>query len=307
MFDLNKFDDLVLLNIFKQLNLNERSNLKCVSKRFNYLVDLLSISKLVIFDRSPTIQSKYKFSNEFWQQADIVFVTDLNKFIKKFENKLEKVKKLVIFSVNNGVHVIEINFKELIHLELYDITLSSAKILSSKKLVNYYHHEVFFNSRIALNVNKLKNASISSQIFNCPSDGLAYQLEQIDYLKLEEITFLINLDLIPTQLNLKQIKIATNLRVAESFWNKFKSLKVFELLLVGLGGHDVEKDLHRLKRVIAKKRDDLDLYIWGVKVNNFNFSFIDLIINLKLYFSFNRSIKRPSKIFLDFIIHQWPV
>lgn len=119
MFRLADLDDLILLGVFKKCSLNERTNLRLVNKKFRYLVDQLSFNDLIVFDRMPPVISTYKFTNdERWRTEDTVYVTNLNKFVRRFADKLENVKRLVIRSVNKFEYDFNVDLKRLTHLEL---------------------------------------------------------------------------------------------------------------------------------------------------------------------------------------------
>lgn len=176
-------DDDCLLEIFQHLSLKEMSKLKQVNKQFNKLAALVKIEDLIIFDRVPPVASKYKFTGEPWTLEDTVYVTDLNRFLVGHAPSLQNLKRLVIVSINRGLHDFDISCGQLKHLELYSTTLKTTKILESPKLENLYLHQSIFDLPCEkLNVTSLKNASIPIQLFV----EMDKKLKSIKYLEIQE-------------------------------------------------------------------------------------------------------------------------
>ena len=294
MLEVNRFDDLILIYIFEQLNLNERAKLRLMNRRFRNIIDSLYIQNLVIFDRMPIVKSKYKFTNTQWRLEDTVYVLDFSKFIKRFAKKLENLKSLVIIGVNQGVQRFEINqFKQLTHLELSNVSFKDAQILkSSSKLNNYFHYDSKFDDCIVLNTKRLEHLSIPGDLIDILWHN-SNSLKEIDCLQLQRSIFLMNFDYsIPSNLIIKKLRISTNLDLAINFCDKLQTIKELELILVGLGPYDVQNDLNKLESFLNAKRSDLSVYIWGCKLETkadlkeFN-EFFPPLAN-KLYLEFKR-------------------
>ena len=127
-------DDCLLL-VFKELPLHERANLRLVSKRFKRLLDIIAIKKLVVYIRSEPLPGKLAFTNEPYDLADTVRVSDADKFFASpiILHQLKGVQTLVIFgSINQWA--IEATFAKLKHLEMNNIYLKSSEILKSTSL-----------------------------------------------------------------------------------------------------------------------------------------------------------------------------
>ena len=181
---MESLDDDRLLASFPQMTLEDVSKLKQVDKQFNETAAFANINQtLIIFDRMPPVALKFKFTEEFWKLEDTVYVTDLNAFLVQQAAAVQTVKRLVIVSVNQGVHDFRIDCDQLKHLELYSVTFTTPKILESPKLQNVYLHEAFFRqSRPKLNVTSFKNASISILLFA----EIGKYLKSIKYLEIND-------------------------------------------------------------------------------------------------------------------------
>lgn len=199
---MDSLNDCLLAN-FQHLGLKNLSRLEQVNEKFDEMADFLIRSDLYIFDRMPPFVSKFKFTGELWRMEDAVYVTDLNRFLVQHAQAIQNVKRLVIVSVNQGVHDFAIDCGQLEHLELYSINFKTPKILeSSSKLQNVYLHEAFFNRPCKkLNVSSLRNASISIPLFA----EIGKNLKSIQYLEIND----------PNCHRTRVILPATNLSVVE--------------------------------------------------------------------------------------------
>lgn len=147
----------------------------------------------------------------------------------------------------------------------YNITFKTTKIVQSPKMKNCYQHELFFDENLKMNVDKLANMSTS---FNNLS-GIARYVREFDYLKLEECVFMMAVEYLPN-IRIRHLRVCTSLDIAEKLCKRFESIKVLDLVLVGMGPHDVANDLQRLDKFIITKRDDLTVYVWGMEVTRDN-------------------------------------
>jgi len=268
VFKLYQLEDLALQEVFKRLNLNERAPLRLVCGRFKNLIDGLPLDNLIIFDRLPPVISTYKFTNARWNYENTVYVYNFHKFIKAFGHKLERTKRLVIKSVNKFEYDFNIDLKCLTHLELYDITFKSSKIFSSPKLESLLLHEVFIDGQWSeFKVNRLKNCSMSSTLFY----PISLSIKEFGYLHFEEIMYMWNVDSM-TGCKINHLRVNTTLKIAQRAMDYFKTMKVLELCLVGFSDQDELAEFTELKSglFLNKKRDDCDLYVYGIKYTQEN-------------------------------------
>lgn len=98
MTEIDQLPDLVLTHVFRHLNLNERTAVRSVSRRWRSVADSISIKKLCINQNRPP--SAYNDSaGEHWNLIDSVHVIGLNRFFNSepIQKALKHINKLVIF------------------------------------------------------------------------------------------------------------------------------------------------------------------------------------------------------------------
>ena len=86
------------LVIFKMLNLNERANLRLVTKKFKCLVDTIKITKLIIYIEMLPLPGQLMPTNEPFGLQDTVQVYDINKFFSNpiILDQMKPIRQLVI-------------------------------------------------------------------------------------------------------------------------------------------------------------------------------------------------------------------
>lgn len=134
-------DDQLLL-IFAKMPLNERTDLRLVSKRFRRLLDTIAIKKLVVYIQNEALPGKLAFTNEPYELADTVRVSDPGKFFASpmILNQLKGVETLVIFG-RISQFAIKTKFAKLKHLEMNNIFLESPEIFKSPSLESLKLHD----------------------------------------------------------------------------------------------------------------------------------------------------------------------
>lgn len=104
---MDKFEDHVLVNIIKNLNLNERVPVRMVSKKFRNLCDNIAIEKLFVFERKSVLPYELKLITDEFNMVDTVNVYDIRKFFSmKILKQMKSIKKLAIkgifdYNLNN--------------------------------------------------------------------------------------------------------------------------------------------------------------------------------------------------------------
>ena len=122
--------------IFNELNLNERANLRLVSKRFKELCDSIEIRRLVIFENAGRSAGRLVYTGEEYALVDTIFVGDLQKL---FDNQpilqqMQSIETLVIHACYDSWETSEYElrgqFNELKHLELNNVNIVSPDIVA---------------------------------------------------------------------------------------------------------------------------------------------------------------------------------
>ena len=131
-------DDCLLL-IVKEFRLHERANLRLVSKRFKRLLDNIAIRKLVVYIHNEPLPGKLAFTDESYDLADTVRVSDASKFFASpiILRQLKSVQTLVIFGHASEFAIefaIKATFAKLKHLEMTNVFVSSSEIFKSPSL-----------------------------------------------------------------------------------------------------------------------------------------------------------------------------
>lgn len=135
---LNLIDDVLIL-ILKYLNLNERTELRLVSKKWKFFIDKIPVKKLVIFCNLPCTPGRLKLKHERFCLGDTIMIKNWNKFISNDYVQrcfLKSVEKLVIQnSDKQKLHFYYQTFDKLIYLELHDVRIDEkSKFLESNKI-----------------------------------------------------------------------------------------------------------------------------------------------------------------------------
>lgn len=290
-------NDAIVLKIVSELSSwNEKLKLKFVSQQFNRLVDesLSQTRRLVVFHRLPVLpDGQFKFTDDEYDSRDCLYITDLNKFFEANVKKLQHLEKLVIFSVNQGLCKLNFQLPRLQHLELYNLTITNPKLLSSPKLASFYNQDsVYRNCAPKFAVKKLNNLCISSEYFV----GICPSLQEIDYLEIPENIVSLRLDPL-IGLKARRIKINTDIKTAVDLCLKFEcvervdlnltmaALNPFDLLFTtGYMLDDLEK--------FFEKKSKTALFILGAKVTRRNYrrliDFLEEVVLPKLDVESNR-------------------
>ena len=149
---MNVLNDDCLLLIFKELSLNERTNLRLVSKRFKRLLDTIAIKKLVVYIQNEPLPGKLAFTDEPYDLVDTVCVSDAGKFFASpiILRQLSGVQTLVIFGRISSFPI-KATFRKLKHLEMNNIFLESPEIFWSPSLELLKLHDCDLMERNPLN------------------------------------------------------------------------------------------------------------------------------------------------------------
>ena len=160
-------DDCLLL-IFREFPLNERTNLRLVSKRFKRLLDTIAIKKLVVYIQNEPLPGKLAFTDEPYDLVDTVCVSDAGKFFASpiILRQLSAVQTLVIFGRSNQFSI-KATFRKLKYLEMNDIFLESPEILKSPSVECLKLHNSTYIDPVALRF----DTSIAERSFRCLGFG----------------------------------------------------------------------------------------------------------------------------------------
>lgn len=98
MADIDKLPDLVLIHVFRHLNLNERTTVRRVSRRWRSVADSITIKRLCINQARPPLAYDDR-AGERWHLNDSVRVISLNRFFNSapIQKALKQLNKLMIF------------------------------------------------------------------------------------------------------------------------------------------------------------------------------------------------------------------
>ena len=147
---MDTLNDDELLVIFNMLNLNERTNLRLVSKRFKCLLDSVKITKLIIYEKIQPVLDPLTYTNESYGLLDTVEVYDLYQFFNNptILKQMEPIKILVIKGAERGrgIDLKTTVFTKLSYLKLQNVVFTSPSILESTELEHLILESSFFNS-----------------------------------------------------------------------------------------------------------------------------------------------------------------
>ena len=121
MEDTKETNDALML-IFEQLSLQERANVRLVSKRFKKLCDSIEIRTLVIFENGARSAGNLVYTGEQYDAVHTVSVLNLQKFFnnEKIMQQMRSIETLVIHAcyLNSETNEYELKsqFSELKHL-----------------------------------------------------------------------------------------------------------------------------------------------------------------------------------------------
>ena len=143
------------LIIFKQFNLNERTHLRLVSKKFKSLLDTIKITKLIIYERWPVVPDQLMHTDEPFSLQDTVEVYNLNKFFNNpiILGQMRSIRQLVVAGFTDAIRVkylseIDLNtvFRKLNYLRLRNVMFTNSSLLQSTEIEHLILERSFFKS-----------------------------------------------------------------------------------------------------------------------------------------------------------------
>lgn len=262
---MDKLTNNTLLIIFKLLNLNDRSCLRIVCKKFKLLIDSIKIKKCVIYKGLPPVPGKFKLINERYDLVDCVYVYDLDQFFNtKFViNCLEKIEYLYIMSWNHGiVNTFKRKFKELKYFESDSVTLLHSDILKSSNLEGLSLYQTYFNEAYDLMSSKV---TVSVHDFGF-QNLISNRLKHFNGRNITEIQFFFycfNKGIFD-QIETMSVHIHS-LEALIYISKKFRTLKMIDAS-IGLNVDDFTKKYlneHLLETTFDKLRNGLKVYLFS--------------------------------------------
>lgn len=128
-------DDCLLL-ILKRFDLNARTRLRLVSKRFRCLCDSIKIKQLVVYENNVPLPGKLEHSGKKFGLLDTVYVFDLQKFFDSpiLLDQMASIRTLSVIGEDRTLVESKLKFDHLVHLELHNLQFAEPYILESPKL-----------------------------------------------------------------------------------------------------------------------------------------------------------------------------
>ena len=261
------------LIIFKMFNLNERANLRLVSKQFKSLLDTIKITKLIVYEQMSSLPGRLVHTNEPYSIQDTVEVYDLNKFFNNptILDQMRPIRQLVIEGYKDAEEI-DLNtvFKKLTYLELHSVVFTNSSLLESTELEHLILHPSFFNSieRCTAHLNELDQIGPSN--YNRSPSVFAFQFsklkrDKLKYLKLNTTTISI--------LNYcVELGLFSSLEEIDAIFIDFESLVWLNNhcpalkrvhCQVGLDNESFFLEADKIERVSKQLRDDLSVYLFG--------------------------------------------
>ena len=256
---MDTLNDDELLIIFKMLNLNERTHLRLLSKRFKCLVDTIKIYKLIIYQQLPALAGHLAYTDEPYGILDTVEVYDLDKFFNNptILDQMKPIRQLVIEGCGNKITInLNATFGKLNYLRVQGITFTSSSLLQSTELEHLILESTFqvdpskhgipvsafkyqFNELKSGKIKYLKMRAVEFEFLeHCVKNGIFSSLEEID------ITFFNFESLLLLNIGCPALKIV-NFQVGEDKKALFREVDVIQWTSEQL-------------------RDDLSVYLFGM-------------------------------------------
>lgn len=268
---MDKLNDDELLIIFKMLSLNERANLRLVSKRFKSLLDTIQITKLIIYERIPSLPGRLVHTNEPYGIQHTVYVYDLNKFFNNptIIGQMKSIRQLVVEGFKPKTEIdLKTGFKKLNYLKLRNVVFTNASLLQSTELEHLIIKFSFFNSieRCTSHLDKLDGIKYnnSPSVFNYQFNEL--KTRKLKYLKLmaaefEFLDYCVKHGLFSS---LEEIDVSFSDFASLTFLNnRCPTLKTVNCQ-IGLNFESFFLDVDKIENVSEQLRDDLSVYLFGM-------------------------------------------
>lgn len=258
--------DSLLLKILKQLNFNERLNIRLVSKRFRDLCDNIEIEKLIVFERTKPIAGRLKHTNEKYALVDTVSVNDLALFFgnKKIAQQLMHLRTLVIFGYRPKPIELNQKFDKLIYLQLSNVLLNSVEILKSPQIQVYINDCAYFSGAnqaedllAVYQIDQMKSRKIKYWSMKGPLTEEFFK----QCLKIQLFDSLEELQVTLTDLN-SLVLLADKCR-------KLKKIDTMTLTQFVPIGYPVPTNLQLIACKLEELRKDLTVHLFGMSFSYF--------------------------------------
>ena len=185
---MDKLSDSKLLIIFNLVNLNERSILRGVSRKFKCLIDSIAIEKLVVFENATPIPCRFK-DGDYYGSNEIVRVNSLNQFFntKSVLKSIRNIKKLKIIGTKPDCSIdLKVHFRKLTYFEAQNMNFITPIILISPNI------NTLILSNACMNRDELYNIPHFTPLF-VVFYGFMKLKCNIKHLSLVNISFLTNI------------------------------------------------------------------------------------------------------------------
>ena len=263
------------LIIFKQFNLNERTHLRLVSKRFKSLLDTIKITKLIIYERWPAVPDQLMHTDEPFSIQDTVEVYDLNKFFNNpiILEQMRSIRQLVIEGCSNEKEInLNTAFTKLNYLRLQGVVFTNSSLLQSTELEYLMLNFVFLNSmeKCNANLNEIEQFGLSD--YSRSPSVFSYQFNELRSRKIKYL----NLNFIYKESEFLSYCIEHGLfssleQIDVSFFD-FESLILLNdrcpslkrvNCLVGVNNKSFSSVVDEIKYPNEQLRGDLSVYLFG--------------------------------------------
>ena len=301
------------LIIFKMLNLNERANLRLVSKEFKSIVDAIKITKLIIYEKMLALPGQLKHINEPYGLQDTAEVYDLNKFFNNpiIRGQMKSIEQLVVYGLEKGQDIgSKFEFKKLTYLELSKVIFTRSDLLKSNEIQYLILDDSYFKpmQEIYRKINQINlrneyEANDSPSVFmyqfmNLKSKNIHY-LKITHLLELKFLNYCVENDLFSS---LEEIDVVlTDFDSLIYLNDQCPTLKTVHIR-IGLEFGDFIDRVNQvnLGELKSKLRKDLSVFLYGVPFNQTNAeAVIDFLKQFSLTMRVNESkmeyaIMRPT-------------
>ena len=264
------------LIIFKMLNLNERTNLRLVSKRFKRLLDTIKITKLVIYQKRCALPGRLNYTDEPYGIQDTAEVYDLNKFFNNpiILDQMQPIRQLVIECHMKDKEIdLNTEFTKLNYLRLRNAMFTNSSLLQSAELEHLILELSFFKSTklcMTFLMERIQNGELDAD-YGLPQLVFNYQFNELKSRKLKYL----NLDLTdPTFLEYcVEHDLFSSLEEIDFMFNDFESLLLLNdrcpalkivTCQVGWNYEGFLRQVDMIEYASKRLRDDLSVYLFGM-------------------------------------------
>ncbi|KAJ6647723.1 hypothetical protein Bhyg_02946 [Pseudolycoriella hygida] len=262
-------DDYVL-HVVKKLNFNDKLGCRLVSNQFKRVVDSITSQKLIVFDRTPIRNGKFAITDEKYTEADAAYVLDLGRFFSsKFIIRcLASIRKLVINGLDEMKFNINVTYKQLIHLELSNLHISTPTILTSPNLKKLSLSNVSLDSAGRDHFSRLGLNALKSKLQHFRTmDILPFECEMELYRKLHLSGVLNELQTLDCHL----MSFKTLIYISKNF----PQLKTINARFVTCRDKMIDLMRSGIVELVRMLRSDLKVFFFGIPLNEQTAEMID--------------------------------